>query len=167
MARRTSLLTIEIPKSYIWQFWYCWSDLAPLGAAGQDRNTDIATNTCWAKIMLHDRWTVVCHKVILLYMLRYHSPALCGCEHGQTVGKLSFTSWRKEGPRMSEICWRRKACLIITLWMIHGAPLKDQGPKITWVTFLRFSLFQNPAAMSLKVDEYLRLLSNMWKVNFL
>ena len=34
----------------------------------------------------------------------------------------------------------------MTLLMIHGAPVRDHGPKIPWVMFLRFSLFQNPAS---------------------
>ena len=29
--------------------------------------------------------------------------------------------------------------------MIHGAPVKNHGPKIPSLTFLNFSLFQNPA----------------------
>ena len=85
----------------------------------------------------------------------------------QTVSKLSVTSWRKEGGRMSETSPRRGQCLIMILWMIHGVPVIDHGPKIQCVTFLRFSLFQNPAAMSLKVDKHFRSLTNMWKVDFL
>ena len=52
----------------------------------------------------------------------------------------------------------------MTLWMIHGVPVKDDGPKIPWVTVLRFFLFQNLAAMSLKVEVYSRLLLSMLKV---
>ena len=53
------------------------------------------------------------------------------------------------------------------LMMVNGALVKYYGPNITWVTFMRFSLFQNPAEMSLKVDKYLRLLANIEKINFL
>ena len=88
------------------------------------------------------------------------SPAL-------TVSKLSVTSWRKDGRRMSEIYPRRRQCLIMTLWIIHGVLGIDHGPKIQWVTFMRFSLFQNPAAMSLQVDKHFRSLTNMWKFDFL
>ena len=64
-------------------------------------------------------------------------------------------------------CTRQRQCLIMTLWMVHGVPVIDNGPKIQWVTFLRFSLFQNPGAMSLEVDKHFRSLTNMWKVDLL
>ena len=101
------------------------------------------------------------------------APAYCTPLHynalspAQTVRKLSVTSWRKEGRRMSERSLRRRQCLIMTLWMIHGVPVVDHRPKFQWVTFSRFSLFQNLAAMSLKVDEHFRSLTTMWKVDFL
>ena len=49
----------------------------------------------------------------------------------------------------------------MTWWMILGVPVIDNGPKIWWETFSRFSLFQNPAVMSLEVDEHFRSLMNM------
>ena len=68
---------------------------------------------------------------------------------------------------MSEISLRRRQDLIMTLWMIHGVPVIDHGPEIQWGTFSRFSLFQNPAAMSLEVDEHFRALTTMRKFDFL
>ena len=96
--------------------------------------------------------TVLLHSPTVAYcdMTRRHTPPLHGTEPGPTVGKVSVTIWRKEGRRMSEISPRRRQFLIMTLWMIHGEPVIDHGLKIQWVMFLRFSLFQNPAAMSLK-----------------
>ena len=47
------------------------------------------------------------------------------------------------------------------LWMVHSVQGIDHGPKIQWVTLSLFSLFQNPAAMSLKVDKHFRSLTNM------
>ena len=104
------------------------------------------------------------HSFNMWYTIPLHYAAL---SHAQTVGKLSVTSWRKEGPRMSEISPRRRQCLIMTLWMIHGFPGIDHGPKIQWVTFSRFCLFQNLAASSLKVDKHFRSLKNMSIVDFL
>ena len=48
-----------------------------------------------------------------------------------------------------------------------GPQWKNHWSKILWVTVSRFSLFQNPSAMSLKVEVYSRLLSSMLKVDFL
>ena len=67
---------------------------------------------------------------------------------------------------MSEISPRRRQCLIMTLWMIHGVPVIDHGTKIQWVTFLRFSLFQNPATMSLEGDKHFRSLTTCEKLIF-
>ena len=98
---------------------------------------------------------------------RTHTPLLRSTDHSQTVGKLSVTSWRKEGFRMSEISARLRKFLIMILWIIHGVLVIDHGPKIQWVTFLRFSLFQNPAAMSPKFNDHFRSLKNIWKSDFL
>ena len=45
----------------------------------------------------------------------------------------------------------------MTLLMIHGAPVRDHGPKIPWVMFLRFSLFQNPASACRDVTRSQRI----------
>ena len=66
---------------------------------------------------------------------------------------------------MSEISLRRRYCLNMTLWMIHGVPVIDHGPKIQWMTFSRFSLFQNPAAMNLEVDKHFRSLKSGFPLN--
>ena len=95
------------------------------------------------------------------------SQPLCGTEPGPNSRQALSHQLTKEGCRMSEISPRRRQCLIITLWMIHGVPVIDHGPKIQWVAFLMFSLFQNPAAMSLKVKEHFGSLTNMWKIDFL
>ena len=89
-----------------------------------------------------------------------HIPPLCGTEHGPTVGT---SQWPVEEKRVA-------GCLqggdSVLSWL-YGVPVIYHGPKTPMMTFLRFSLFQNPAAMSLKVDEHFRSLTNMWKVDFL
>ena len=51
--------------------------------------------------------------------------------------------------------------------IIHGVPVIDPGPKIQWMTFSRFSLFQYPAVMTLEVDKHFKSLTNTSKVDFL
>ena len=135
--------------------------------------TSAALETSWGQygkhiLLLLINVTTKYATSMLSFLNQNHTPLhYAALSPAQTVGKLSVTSWRKEGCRMSEISPRRRQCLIMTLWMIHGVPVIDHGPKIEWVTFSRFSLFQNPAAMSLEVDEHFRSLTNMLKVDFL
>ena len=103
--------------------------------------------------------------IVLKFQLpSFHTPPLRGNEPGPNSWQAFSHQMKKEVRRMSKISPRRRQCLIMPLWMIHGVPGIDHGPLIQWVTFLRFSLFQNPATMSFKVNKHFRSLMNFFLI---